>query len=340
MKINDENIFTSVFDIRNIRKGKKVDYKNGVLEWADEERKTFNIVFDSHRRNLYMRFHFCDFGSEVPELILGKLIFSMGTKRKVTTGSAILARQPEIENKIPYSYDFRLKKASTSVPPKEIQAYLFDKSYNFQKTPPEIFTHAKLRDWFKLKFGNRVTRDTIRYDYLITYPGSSFENEKDQNELFTSIETILKNGIQPEKKRTNEDRFIQNVNNYLQLHYHEDRSKTRIIVFPRIRENHFNARSGDNEAFNTEIVDYVRRSSNIIIVVPRATYKRPSSVFIFAGLSMLLDKRVFIFYQDEDQIPAVFQKNCTSMGVFTFQFEDLNRIPLDINQELRHKRND
>lgn len=62
--------------------------------------------------------------------------------------------------------------------------------------------------------------------------------------------------------------------------------------------------------------------------MPQSEYSRPNSVFTFVGFCMALSKKVFIFYENKDLLPVVFQKECKSMGVYTIKYNDLNDIPL------------
>ena len=324
--------------------GRKVDYADGKLEWGDREKKTFNINFKNHRRNLYMRFNFSDFGDNNLEIILGKFIFSLGSQRQVISGSVILSKESEKELKLPYNYDFKYHRNNEITPPREVQAYLVDKYYNFQKTPPKIFKVQQLKNWLEHKFGKNITKQNIiTYDYLITYPISSYDKIERDN-FFDDIEDLLLNGLKIENKNSFKETLEKKkINKYLEKNYKKDRKKTEIIIYPKHRDVGYNQEIGrDNEKFNHEFVRYIKQSSNIIIVVPKpdSEYKRPSSVFPFAGLCMSLHKKVFIFYQDKELIPVVFHKDCRSMGVYTFQYDKLEEIPKSIffenNNKTRH----
>jgi hypothetical protein len=322
------------FYLHNIG-GRKVDYADGKLEWGDREKKTFNINFKKHRRNLYMRFNFSDFGDNNLEIILGKFIFSLGSQRQVISGSVILSKEPEKQNKQPYNYDFKYHRNNEVTPPREVQAYLVDKYFNFQKTPPKIFKKQQLKNWLEHKFGKNITKQNIiTYDYLITYPISSYD-DNERNNFFSKIEKILLKGLEPKENETFKQSIeIKKINFYLKSNYKKNRKKTEIIIYPKERDVGFDPEGkGDNEKFNHEFVRYIKQSSNIIIVVPKSEYKRPSSVFPFAGLCMALHKKVFIFYQDLELIPVVFHKDCRSLGVHTIKYQLLDEIPKAIFTE-------
>jgi len=312
--------------------GKKEHYENGVLDWGDKERKTFNINFNEHRRNLYMRFNCINIGDGIPEIMIGKYIFSLNSDRQVISGSIILSKEKEIKFKTAYNYDFKYQANRTHTPPEEIQEYLRDKFYNFQKAPKNIFKNSDLKEWLENKFGKSfIKQNIIEYDYLITYPISSFDKDK-REELFISIENILLKGIKKESKSKKE--LINKLNKYFEGKYQKDRNKSRILIYPKNRDAGYDPNVGDNEKFNLEFIKYIKQSSNIIIIVPQSEYSRPSSVYTFAGFCMALRKKVFIFYENENLLPVVFQKECKSIGVYTIKYADLNDIPLYINREL------
>jgi len=330
-----KNDDSDTFTINNLGY-RKEKYDQGILEWGDEERKTFNINFKKHKRNLYLRFHFADFGGKTPEIILGKYIFSMGTLRQVVSGTAILSRELDKPQKEPFNYNFTFKEKNS--PPLPIQAFLEEKNFNFQKLPSRIHDHSTLNEWLEKKYGKNVVKEeVIKYEYLITYPISSF-NEEEREELYINITNILQNGVNTNTDSDQKKILIQRINEFSRENFSFERKKSKIIIYPKHREAGYDPNVGDNELFNHEFLTYLRRSRYLIVIYPEPKdgYKRPSSVFTFAGFCVPLSKKVFIFYKSLDSLPVIFQKQCRSMGIYPIKYESLEQIPLYVNRELKY----
>lgn len=332
-----KNKDSDTFSINNLGY-RKEKYDQGILEWGDEERKTFNINFKKHKRNLYLRFHFADFGGKTPEIILGKYIFSMGTLRQVVSGTAMLSRELDKPNKEPFNYDFTFTEKENS-PPFSIQAFLAEKIFNFQKLPARIYDHSSLDEWLEKKYGeNIVEEEVIKYEYLITYPISSF-NEEEREELYEDITNILQNGISIDDTESDQTKKLKRgINDFCKEGYSLERKKSKIIIYPKHREAGYDPNVADNESFNNEFLTYLRRSRYLIVIYPEPKdgYKRPSSVFTFTGFCVPLGKKVFIFYKSLDSLPVIFQKPCRSMGIYPIKYENLDQIPLYVHRELRY----
>ena len=328
------------FNVYNVEG--KSNYEEGKIEWCNEYKNSFNLIFENSERNLYFRFHFPQTlinQKKKSDLLLGKFLISIDAKGRVVAGSVILKKHEEQIK--PYKYYYRNNLSKNLIPPHPVRRYLSDRYLNWHKAPYDVSTFKGFEEWVEKKYQKDYTKLKLTInDFLVCYPISSFEEEKYLEILNSSIKKVISHIELTDafdKKNISwstalkKKKAIKKMNHSL-ARMERDKS---LKIFPIDNESFtIEDPSGNGTAINRELLNNINQSINVLIILPDVKYKNASSIFTLAGYSIALKKRTFIAYQNGNMLPKILQKDSEQLDLYLVRYHHISEIPFLVRRKM------
>lgn len=337
------NTNNSLFELENIEE--KANHKNGYFRWCKNANSrikgdSFEIVFENHSRSdLKLRFNFPTYSlnDKKNELTLLFGIFTMThPSGGVCSGSVILEKNIDIQKqretgKFSYSQDFFDEGSNCNIP-EEIRKYLFDRSLNLIKVPQKIANHKQLENWLEKKSKSRNYKKVAnKYHFLISHPNTSIENSA-WLELINKFKAIVKEDKFPGIERFQKDHKILNE------YWEKIKVNDRIKIYPNKETVDDKIRKGEPEGINNEFIQEIRRSYNIMVIIPNLKFIKISSLWVIIGAAIGLGKRIFVCFENsedlETRIPNILKSTNEDLGYYRIVYDSLSDIPYEIKEKL------
>jgi hypothetical protein len=312
------------FTLKNING--KSDHKIGQAKWCGgfknkkKENVAFEIVFKESPNDLTLRIHFPYKKlkkESVFDLMLGA--FTMSEKGNIAIGKILIYKE-KTKGKKSFKYEFKQNKHKYKVKP-IIQEYLFDRYKNWIKVPSKKAKLSDLYEWLTKKNGKNYTHRKITlYDYLITCPNTSFEvSGSDRNKLVGEIQKIIKDPI---SSLTNDEFLEKNHADKLVEYIEEKKKNNKIYLYPKSTTSRKNTGKINRDFFRK-----LNSAINVIVVIPKATYERTSSIYTVIGYCIALKKKTFVFYENEVEMPNLLSRSEPSVNLFVKEYKKVSDIP-------------
>lgn len=344
------------FNILNLPE--KEGYYGGSISWTNKKKCAIKIKFLNETRELVLMVQVPKQvkRSEKIEILLGSFILST-IGGEIATGSIAL-RCKDNNGNHPYTYCYKKNEAyivksdkgeriiKDNNPNKVVREYFFDRGLNWHKVPSGIRTFDDINSFLTKQRGKDfLKKEPKEQAFLLMFPVSSFSKDGDNVELPQKLYQEIKKNIINYDVDKEIPQFLIDYkkynNKYFEIEFSVLREKLlkmykeqRISLYPDFNFRQFIKGKSNVE----ELFPRLNRTKNVVLIIPRDTDKRISSLYVVAGYSIAMKLSTFIFYQDIKLLPKNLRSPEKALNLYVHRYENLNEIPVLIVQGEKYKK--